>query len=57
MLVNFVSYSPVPIAVGLATVNASLYDVPGGFRAVMFDRFSGVKSEVCEVDLEVHQEC
>ncbi|KAJ3514603.1 hypothetical protein NMY22_g14678 [Coprinellus aureogranulatus] len=31
--------------VGAAAVNASLYDVPGGYRAVMFDRFSGVKSE------------
>ena len=38
---------PVPAAlIGAAAVNASLYDVPGGFRAVMFDRFSGVKSEV-----------
>jgi hypothetical protein len=23
-----------------------LYDVPGGFKAVMFDRFSGVKDQV-----------
>ena len=26
---------------------ASIYDVPGGYRAVMFDRFTGVKNEVC----------
>ena len=25
---------------------ASIYDVPGGYRAVMFDRFSGVKDKV-----------
>ncbi|KAH6917179.1 prohibitin [Coprinopsis sp. MPI-PUGE-AT-0042] len=34
----------VPLGIAFATVNASLYDVPGGYRAVMFDRFSGVKS-------------
>lgn len=27
-------------------MQASIYDVPGGFRAVMFDRFSGVKDQV-----------
>ena len=37
----------VPIAVGLTVINASIYDVPGGYRAVMFDRFQGVKGEVC----------
>ena len=37
----------VPIAVGLALLQSSLYDVPGGFKAVMFDRFSGVKDQVC----------
>jgi len=35
----------VPLGLGIAAVNSSLYDVPGGFRAVMFDRFSGVKGE------------
>ncbi|KAG8994988.1 Prohibitin-1, subunit of the prohibitin complex (Phb1p-Phb2p) [Tulasnella sp. JGI-2019a] len=35
----------VPVTIGLGLVNASLYDVPGGYRAVMFDRFSGVKEE------------
>ncbi|KAK0198632.1 band 7 family-domain-containing protein [Armillaria mellea] len=34
----------VPIALAAVAVRASLYDVPGGYRAVMFDRFSGVKS-------------
>ncbi|KAF8527852.1 band 7 family-domain-containing protein [Hysterangium stoloniferum] len=35
----------VPIAAAVAAVNASIYDVPGGYRAVMFDRFKGVKAE------------
>jgi hypothetical protein len=46
----FTTYSTlylVPIAVGLALLQSSLYDVPGGFKAVMFDRFSGVKGQVC----------
>jgi len=34
----------VPTAIGLSVLNASIYDVPGGYRAVMFDRFSGVKN-------------
>jgi len=32
----------VPLGVSVALFQASLYDVPGGYRAVMFDRFSGV---------------
>lgn len=36
----------VPVAVAAAVVQASIYDVPGGYRAVMFDRFQGVKDEV-----------
>lgn len=36
----------VPVAVGAALLQASIYDVPGGYRAVMFDRFSGVKDKV-----------
>ncbi|EEB98294.1 hypothetical protein MPER_02225, partial [Moniliophthora perniciosa FA553] len=32
-----------PLAVAIVGVRASLYDVPGGYQAVMFDRFSGVK--------------
>ncbi|KAJ7597265.1 band 7 family-domain-containing protein [Mycena floridula] len=35
----------VPIAVTAVAVRASLYDVPGGYRAVMFDRFSGVRDK------------
>ncbi|ORX36896.1 band 7 family-domain-containing protein [Kockovaella imperatae] len=30
-------------AVGTAVVQSAIYDVPGGYRAVLFDRFSGVK--------------
>lgn len=37
---------PVPVTIGIAAVNSSLYDVPGGYRAVMFDRFAGVKNIV-----------
>ncbi|KAG8626636.1 hypothetical protein KVT40_005581 [Elsinoe batatas] len=36
----------VPVAVGAAFVSASLYDVKGGTRAVIFDRLSGVKDVV-----------
>ena len=35
----------VPLGIA-AFLQASIYDVPGGFRAVMFDRFSGVKDKV-----------
>ncbi|THU94865.1 prohibitin [Dendrothele bispora CBS 962.96] len=35
----------VPLAVGVVAIRASIYDVPGGYRAVMFDRFSGVKEK------------
>jgi hypothetical protein len=37
----------VPLGIAVAAVQASIYDVPGGFRAVMFDRFSGVRDQVC----------
>jgi prohibitin 1 len=36
----------VPVALGATLVQSSLYDVPGGYRAVLFDRFSGVKPNV-----------
>jgi hypothetical protein len=36
----------VPLGVAAFVVESSIYDVPGGYRAVMFDRFSGVKDEV-----------
>ncbi|KAH8085268.1 band 7 family-domain-containing protein [Filobasidium floriforme] len=42
---NTLSRLIVPIALGTAAFQASIYDVPGGYRAVMFDRFSGVKNE------------
>ncbi|EIN13560.1 hypothetical protein PUNSTDRAFT_57475, partial [Punctularia strigosozonata HHB-11173 SS5] len=32
----------VPVALAVGVAQASIYDVPGGYRAVMFDRFSGV---------------
>ncbi|KAK8864184.1 hypothetical protein IAR55_001430 [Kwoniella newhampshirensis] len=35
----------VPIAIGATVVQSSLYDVPGGYRAVLFDRFTGVKPD------------
>ena len=44
---------PVPLGVAAAVAQASIYDVPGGYRAVMFDRFSGVKGEVCRCILKV----
>jgi len=34
-------------AIGATVVQSTLYDVPGGYRAVLFDRFSGVKPVVC----------
>ncbi len=36
----------VPIAVGFSLAQASIYDVKGGTRAVIFDRLSGVKDTV-----------
>lgn len=33
-------------AVGVSLAQSALYDVPGGHRAVIFDRFSGVKPNV-----------
>lgn len=41
------SWDIVPAAIAVGAVQASLYDVPGGYRAVMFDRFTGVKDTVC----------
>ncbi|KAI6045018.1 band 7 family-domain-containing protein [Pisolithus marmoratus] len=35
----------VPLGVAVVLVQSSIYDVPGGFRAVMFDRFTGVKDQ------------
>ncbi|KAI9734598.1 MAG: Prohibitin-1, subunit of the prohibitin complex (Phb1p-Phb2p) [Cirrosporium novae-zelandiae] len=36
----------VPLFLAGSLVDASLYDVPGGTRAVIFDRFSGVRNTV-----------
>ena len=36
----------VPAAVGAALVQASIFDVKGGSRAVIFDRVAGVKEQV-----------
>ncbi|EJT99054.1 hypothetical protein DACRYDRAFT_24133 [Dacryopinax primogenitus] len=44
VLSNLASRMLVPAIITLGAVQASLYDVPGGYRAVMFDRFSGVKN-------------
>jgi len=38
----------VPLGVTVAIFQASMYDVPGGYRAVMFDRFSGVNDKATE---------
>ena len=36
----------VPMAIGAAVIQQSIYDVKGGTRAVIFDRLSGVKDTV-----------
>lgn len=36
----------VPVAIGFSLASASLYDVKGGTRAVVFDRLSGVRENV-----------
>ena len=36
----------VPAAIGVAFLQQSMYDVRGGYRAVIFDRLSGVKESV-----------
>ncbi|GAA5974957.1 hypothetical protein JCM11641_006778 [Rhodosporidiobolus odoratus] len=42
---NALSRLALPAFVGISLVQASLYDVPGGHRAIIFDRFSGVREE------------
>jgi hypothetical protein len=39
---DFIVAIAVPAILGLAVAQASLYDVPGGTRAIIFDRFQGV---------------
>lgn len=36
----------IPLAAGFSLAQASIYDVKGGSRAVIFDRLSGVKDSV-----------
>lgn len=45
-LVYSVLLTSVPGILAFAAADSALYDVPGGFRAVMFDRFSGVQPNV-----------
>ena len=43
---NAVYRFAIPVAIGVSLAQASLYDVKGGSRAVIFDRLSGVKDQV-----------
>lgn len=43
---NAVSKYAVPLAIAASLGQASMYDVKGGSRAVIFDRISGVKDQV-----------
>ncbi|SPN97544.1 probable prohibitin PHB1 [Cephalotrichum gorgonifer] len=43
---NFAYRMAVPAAVGVAFAQQAMYDVRGGYRAVIFDRLSGVKEAV-----------
>jgi prohibitin 1 len=36
----------IPAAIGISLFQASIYDVKGGSRAVIFDRVAGVRDEV-----------
>lgn len=45
---NAITKLAIPAAVGISLLQASLYDVKGGSRAVIFDRLAGVKNEVKE---------
>jgi prohibitin 1 len=38
----------IPAAIVLAAAQSAMYDVKGGTRAVIFDRFTGVKPDVVE---------
>lgn len=43
---NFAYRMAVPAAVSVALLQQSMYDVRGGYRAVIFDRVAGVKDTV-----------
>ena len=45
-ILNVVSKLAVPAAIGVGLFQASIYDVKGGTRAVIFDRLSGVQDKV-----------
>jgi len=45
-ILNRLGQLGVGLAVGGAVVNSALFNVDGGHRAVIFDRFSGIKKEV-----------
>ena len=45
-VLNAVSKYAIPVAFAAALGQASIYDVKGGTRAVIFDRLSGVKEQV-----------
>ncbi|CAB76268.1 Prohibitin-1 [Schizosaccharomyces pombe] len=38
----------IPIGIGFTLLQSSIYDVPGGKRAVLFDRLSGVQKQVVQ---------
>ncbi|EPX73161.1 prohibitin Phb1 [Schizosaccharomyces octosporus yFS286] len=38
----------IPISIGFTMLQSSIYDVPGGKRAVLFDRLSGVQKQVVQ---------
>lgn len=46
-VLNLVSRLAIPAAVGVSLFQLSIYDVKGGSRAVIFDRLTGVKENVC----------
>lgn len=47
----------VPLGLAAVAVQSSIYDVPGGYRAVMFDRFSGVKDQVRSSEVHAMKLC
>ena len=45
-ILNTVSRWAIPVFITISGVQAAMYDVRGGSRAVIFDRFSGVQEKV-----------
>lgn len=45
-ILNVISRWAIPVFIGASVAQSSLYDVKGGSRAVIFDRLSGVQSQV-----------